>query len=413
MLNRVLTPLLIAVVGIVVVAVLILARPKPAPGPSEAAATYVKVAVVPAKKQSLRLSVTAQGTVQPKREIELVTQVSGQVVAVEPGFVDGGFFDAGERLIQIDNRDYKAAVLSANAQLAQAQQRLAEEQGQSRQAKREWRDLGNQNANDLFMRKPQLAAARANLAAAEGALAIAELNLERTRITVPFDGRVKQIHVDLGQFVVQGTALATVYDATMVEVRLPLTEKQAALVDLPFVRGNDRQEALDALPAVTLSGTIAGTEYQWRGVLARTDAFVDAHSRMFYAVVEVSNPFISDIHSPAPKAPLLPGLFVEAEIEGKYLENVMELPRSALFERDKLVILGDDNTTTLKTVKVLRRTEDLVWVQTSIPSETLVVTEKQSLTPDGTIVDPFQTDLPESTVAMELLSTSSDSTEEP
>lgn len=410
--NKILTPLLIAAVGIVVVAALVVARPKPAPSPAEASVSNVKVAVVPVKRQALRLSVAAQGTVHPKREIELVTQVSGQVVAVEAGFVDGGFFDASERLVQIDDRDYKAAVLVANAQLAQARQRLAEEEGLSRQAKREWRDLGNQNANDLFMRKPQLAAATANLASAEGGLSIAELNLERTRITVPFDGRVKEIHVDLGQFVVKGTSLATVYDSTMVEVRLPLTEKQAALVDLPFVQAND-QESLDALPKVILIGSIAGTEYQWQGVLARTDAFVDAHSRMYYAVVEVSNPFLSDNRSSGHKAPLLPGLFVEAEIEGKYLDNVIELPRSALYERDKLVILGDDNKTSLHTVKVLRRTEDRVWVQAPIPSETLVVTEKQSLTPIGTLVEPLMTDSAESTVAMESLSTFSEPTEAP
>src|SRR5690606_21005202 len=158
--------------------------------------------------------------------------VSGQIVSVEPAFADGGFFSRSEALIQIDDRDYQVALLNSKARLAEAERLLAEEEGRSLQAKREWRDLGNQTANDLFLRKPQLAAARAQVASARADVEMAELNLERTRIRVPFDGRVKEIFADLGQFVSVGTRLATVYDSTVVEVRVPLTEKQAVLLDL-------------------------------------------------------------------------------------------------------------------------------------------------------------------------------------
>lgn len=389
--NKLLLSLAIAIACAVLVALLIITKPKPAPAPPSEELARVNVAVTPARPESLSLSVTAQGEVLPKREIELVAQVAGQIVSVQDNFVAGGFFAKNEKLIQIDDRDYQVAVLQAKAQVAAAQQRVAEEEGLARQAKREWRDLGNQRANDLFMRKPQLAAAKANLASAEGALALAELNLERTRVVLPFDGRVKTLHADLGQFVSTGSPIATVYDSSLVEVRLPLTEKQAALIDLPLVpKISDRR----ARPPVRISASVAGSSHEWLGQLVRTDAFVDAQSRMYFAVVEVNDPFGLDApHAPINQAhvPLLPGLFVDAEISGKLIENVIELPREALFKRDKLLVLSEDNVANIQHVEVLHSDVETVWLKAPLTRDTLVATEKQFLISEGSTVTPIET----------------------
>lgn len=370
-------PLAIVVAGVLTISVLVVAKPKPVPQPAPEAPANVQVNVVEIRPDTLQLAVTAQGTVTPRREISLVAQVSGQVVSVEDHFVDGGFFAADERLIQIDDRDYQAALLAASSRLAAAEQRLAEEEGLSRQARREWRDLGDDSANDLFMRKPQLAAAKANLAAAKADLEVAQLNLERTRISVPYPGRLKETQVDLGQYVSAGTTLATAYDSSVVEVRLPLTEQQAALIDLPFARST----AANHRPEVTVIGTVAGHTQRWQGKLVRTDAYVDRDTRMYYAVVEVPEPF-------AQQVPLLPGLFVEALIEGRALNNVVKLPRAALYKRDKLLSLNDDNAIVETPVNVLQKSEEYVWVQGDFVAGTQVTLEKQSLTPVGMIVDP-------------------------
>ncbi|HEY7886435.1 MAG TPA: efflux RND transporter periplasmic adaptor subunit [Cellvibrionaceae bacterium] len=370
-------PLAITIVGVVTVSALVMAKPKPTPRPPAGEPANVQVKVIESHPQTQRLAVTAQGTVTPKREISLVAQVSGQIVAVEDNFVDGGFFDQGEVLIQIDDRDYQAAYLTAQSRLAEAEQRLAQEAGQSRQAKREWRDLGDANANDLFMRKPQLTAATAAVASAKADLDIAQLNLERTRITVPFAGRIRENLVDLGQFVTAGTQLATVYDSSVVEVHIPLTEQQAALINLPFAQA----VAIEDRPKVRVRGVVAGEQHEWQGVLARTAAFVDTDTRMYSAVIEVAEPFVQAM-------PLLPGLFVEAVIGGKELDNVVQLPRSALYKRSQLLTLNKAHEIQVVDVKVLRKAADFVWVQTDMPAQTLVSLEKQSLTPVGTVVDP-------------------------
>lgn len=382
MFKKAILPLGIIIAGVFTISMLVVARPKPMANPIDEGAAYVKVEVVPAQQQVVRLSVSTQGTVIPKREIDVVAQVSGQVMSAEPAFVDGGFFSKSQQLIQIDDSDYKIALLTAKSRLADAQRRLAEEQGLARQAKREWRDLGNQNSNDLFVRKPQMEAAKANLASAKGDVAMAELNLERTKIVVPFDGRVKQTYADLGQYVTKGSRLATVYDSAAVEVRLPLTEKQASLINLPLTALSTEEFSASVLPAVEITGSVAGQVHQWQGVLVRTDAFVDSNSRLYYAVVEVANPFA--------QAPLLPGLFVEAVITGKELDRVLVLPRAALYQRNQILTLDTDNKISSHTVRVLRKSDSQVWVQAELADNTRISIEKQSLTPSGSIVEPIQ-----------------------
>ena len=279
---------------------------------------------------------------------------------------------------------------------------LAEEEGRSRQATQQWRDLGNKNANDLFLRKPQLAAAQANLESAQGNVDMAELNLSRTKIVAPFDGRIKQTYANLGQFVSTGSRIATVYDSTVVEVRLPLTENQAALINLPLTASNKDELVKEDLPPVIITGSVAGETYQWSGELARTDAFVDANSRMYYAVVEVADPFAM--------APLLPGLFVAAEISGKQLDNVVVLPRKALYQRDQILSLDEENKIVSQSVRVLRKSETQVWVQMQLQNDTLIALEKQSLITSGTLVDPVlqEQSSPENSVATAISTNSSE-----
>lgn len=378
-------PLTIVVPGIIVIALIATQKPKPQPELTDnAEAPKPQVHVQKAVPKSTVISVTTQGMVAPKREIDLIAQVSGQVQKVERAFVSGGFFSADELLIQIEDRDYRAAYLATQSLLAAAQQRLAEERGRVRQAKSEWRDLGNRDANELFLRKPQLTAAEAAVASAQAEVARAQLNLERTQIRVPFNGRIRETYVGLGQYVSPGTRIATVYDSAVVEIRLPLSDRQVGLVNLPIgYAAADRGQA----PKVKISGTIGGERYQWQGHITRTDASIDTQSRMIFAVAEVENPFTSAAVEDG-RHPLVVGLFVDAEIEGKALDNVIVLPRDAVFKQDKMYVLNDEHTIEETSARVLHRTREQVWVKNSLATNQLIVLEKQALLAPGAIVAP-------------------------
>lgn len=383
----------ILIPGLALVFFVFTGKPKPepkaisAPPPPQVDAIY-------AQPNTTHLTVHSQGTVAPKREIDLVAQVAGKIVQVTDNFVDGGFFTESSQLIKIDDRDYQFALKTAKANLRDAEQLLATERGRAKQAQREWRDLGNKESNDLFLRKPQLIAAEAKLASAEASVNKAKLDLERTEISVPFSGRIRHTHVDIGQYVSPGTKLAEVYDTSVAQIRLPLSDRQAALVDLPlgFQADNDNPGA-----EVAINGIIGGENYQWQGRIVRTDASIDTRSRMYFAVAEVIDPFnrpsSQTINSALrPKAPLIVGLFVEANIAGRKLNNVVVLPRSAVFKRNRIYSIDQNNTLIEKTIRVLHSDPETIWVRGDIQKDEAIVIDRQSFLRPGQVVAIRQTD---------------------
>ena len=331
------------------------------------------VEVIDAAPQTLRPTISSQGTVAPKREIDLVSQVSGKVVAVDQSYASGNFFRQGDKLIQLESSDYQFAVIRAKAQLAKAKEQVALEKGRSRQAKREWRDLGDNSANALFLRAPQLASAKAALESARADLDKANLDLSRTSILTPFQGRIRQTFVDLGQFITPGTRIAKIYSTDVVEVRLPLSDRQAALIDLP-VNFEDAQSA--NYPEVVLQRKVGGKTYEWQGKIVRTEASIDIQSRMTYAVAEVQNPFKTDPNSDRP--PLSIGLFVEVEIAGRQMTNAVELPKNIIYRGNEVLVLNDNDEISFATLSLVQSDTHSV-VTTSIQPGTRIVATRIAL----------------------------------
>ena len=328
------------------------------------------VDVVQVRPSRQALTVSTQGTVRPLREINLVSRVAGRVEAVADGFAAGGFFAAGTPLLKIEDYDYQFAIARAESQVAAARQRVAEEQGRALQAKREWRDLGSEQANALFLREPQLAAARAALKAAQADLGAARLDLERTAVSVPFNGRVSEKYVDIGQYVTPGTAIAKVYATDVATVRLPLTDRQVALLELPL---NYDNETPDTATDVVLTARFGNRAWQWLGKIVRTDANIDVDSRVVYAVAEIERPFAREPGSERP--PLAPGLFVDATISGRQLPAVTALPRTALRNDGNVMVVDGERRARLKPVAMLQRTNEQVWVQGLEEGDRVIVAE--------------------------------------
>ena len=354
------------VLGVVFIAAI--ATLKPAPEKAKRPPPpLLMVDVITAAPQHLRPQVLSQGTVAPKREIYLISQVSGKVIAVADDYCNGSFFRSGDQLIQIESDEYQFAVVRAKAQLAKALEQVALEKGRSRQAKREWRDLGDRTANALFLREPQLAAAEATLESARADLDKANLDLSRTQIVTPFQGRIRQTFVDLGQFVGPGARIAKIYSTDVVEVRLPLSDRQVSLIDLPV---NFEDAATANYPNVTLRSTVGDRHYEWNGKIVRTESSIDIQSRMTYAVAEIQNPFKEDPNSDRP--PLSIGMFVEAEIEGRSIANAVPLPKQIIYRGDEILVLNTNNEIAMQKLTIVQSDGDSV-VAVDIPSGTRVV----------------------------------------
>ena len=354
---------------------LLVGKPQPEPSPpKDVMAPVVSVRVVNPTVHAL--SVETQGTVRPLREINLVSQVGGRVEQVSPRFAEGGFFAAGEALVKVEDIDYQFVIARAESQVAEAQQRVAEEKGRALQAGREWRDLGSEQGNSLFLRKPQVAAAEALLKASEADLEAARLDLSRTAISAPFNGRISEKYVDIGQFVSPGTAIAKVYDTDVVQVRLPLTDRQVALLDLPLNYDNQAVSEMTQA-AVVLRSRFAGQDWEWQGHLVRTDASIDVDSRVVYAVAEVDKPFAQMAGSQRP--PLSPGMFVHATISGRPLANVTQLPRNALRSGGWVMVVDEQQVARPREVVVLQSDTEHAWVQGLSSGDRVMVSEPRNI----------------------------------
>ena len=335
--------------GLLLIASLAMLKSKPQREP-RTSKPPLSVDFISALPAPLAVTILSQGTVAPKREIDLVSQVAGRVVSVAGQYANGGFFNADETLLQVEPEDYEFSVTRAKAQ-----EQVALEKGRSRQAKREWRELGDKTANALFLRQPQLNSAQASLESAQADLKKALLDLSRTAISAPFPGRIRQIFADLGQYVSPGARIAKVYSTNIVEVRLPLSDRQAALIQLPT---NYQNSQTGNYPSVTLRSSVGELSYEWQGKIVRTDASIDIESRMTYAVAEVKNPFKADLSLDRP--PLNIGLFVQAEISGKTITDAVTLPKDAVYKGNQILVLNQADQINYQKISVIQTSKDSV-----------------------------------------------------
>jgi len=247
--------------------------------------------------------------------------------------------------------------------VAQAQLRLAQEEAEASIAHQEWERLGKEEEPDpLVLRIPQLAEARASYEAAQAELKQAELNLKRTKIVAPFDGRVRVKKVDVGQVVAPGVPLATIYAVDYAEVRLPVPDDEIGYLDCCLDYRTQNPASLDI--DVTLSASYGGNFFKWSGKIVRVEGEIDPLSHMITLVARVKDPYGRGVQIDRP--PLAVGMFVEAEIIGRRVEDVAVVPRSALRGDERVLIIDKDNKLHFRTVEVLRADFETVIVSSGL-----------------------------------------------
>lgn len=332
------------------------------------------------------LDVVVQGQSRPRTEVDLSPQVGGKVVYVSPQFVAGGKFSKGDILLKIEEADYNVAVLRAQAGVARAQQLVIREKAEGEIARQDWADLGRGGEpSPLTLRQPQLAEAEANLLSAQADLDNAKLQLSRTVIRAPFNGRIRDRFADIGQFVSPGTRLARVFSTEAVEVPLSLSDADLTRLNVSLDMNTTKRS--DA-PDVTLSAIIAGKRQEWPGKIVRTDGTFDPQTRTLSAIAEVLDPFGKG--ASADGTPLPPGLFVDADILGKTLVNAIVIPRDALRPEDKVYVVDDQGEASSRDAVVLdTNAERAVLASGVAPGEYVIISplEKSQLSLKFKVLD--------------------------
>lgn len=282
----------------------------------------IRWVTAPARLGTLTVVVTATGTVQPRRLVEVSSELSGIVREV---FVDfNSPVRKGQLLARLDTARLEARLASARARLQAARARVLEaeatlfERARELARKRELvaRRVAPPSELDLAetaheRAKAALESAKADVAVAEAELRLAEVDLEKATIVSPIDGVVLHRNVDPGQTVaatLQAPRLFVIAeDLTQMEVQVDVDE-----ADVGRVRpGQSATFTVDAWPERKFPAIIRDVRFA---------SEIQAGVVTYKAILEVDNRDLA----------LRPGMTATAEIAVERIDEAVLVPNAAL-----------------------------------------------------------------------------------
>jgi HlyD family secretion protein len=211
-------------------------------------ALTVKVAVENVDKRSITETITANGKIQPEKEVKISPDVSGEIV--ELTIKEGDQVEKGQLLLRIRPDTYISQKDRSLAAISSARARLAQSEAQFTQA-----DLSYKRSKQLFdeqtisksdfeqaqasytVAKAEVDAARYSVISSEASLKEANENLIKTSIYAPMSGTVSMLLVETGERVagtnlMAGTELLRVADLSRMEAQVQVNENDIPRVTL-------------------------------------------------------------------------------------------------------------------------------------------------------------------------------------
>ncbi|MET1416746.1 hypothetical protein ABVF61_31065 [Roseibium sp. HPY-6] len=417
----------------------LVASNKEAPKQAEPIEPAVLTRVITAEELDIAPKVQGFGTVGAARVWNAVARVAGEIEYLNPDMKEGALLKANTELIRISPRDYELQIKQAKANIRLTEAKISElETSRDSLARsveielqalklkenqlermRELRERGTVSdasleeeentvlsqrqkiqdlANSTDVIPSQIEAQREQIAVYQSQLAVAELNLERVHIRLPFDARISSVDVEVTQYVQVGKEMGTADGIGSVEI--------AAQIPV----GRFRQ-FMDVLTAERFAGAISDNtfadiaersglyavvrlpfdhlEASWRGRVVRVDDGIDPETRTVGVVVEVDRPYEKVI--PGQRPLLGKGMFVEVELISDALENVFAVPRTAI-QNDKVFVVGPDNRLESRPIEISFAQGEIAVIGSGMESGDQVVTSDLVYASEGMLLDPVEDD---------------------
>lgn len=329
------------------------------------------------------LNIQANGTVVPYREVQIASEVAGRIVEKPAKTRSGNLVKKGQLLFRIDPSDYElevkrlqqlgeqesATLGELNQDIANAQKMLTLSDEEMKLAEAEVKRIESLPNN--FASRTELDAARRarltsmnqrttiqnqlqtfetrrrRLELAEKLVATqleqARLNLSRTEVLAPVDGRIVKDQAELDSYVQRGSPLIMLEDTQKIEVACSVRMDQLYWIFNqvessadPSLNPSNASFQLPPTPA-TVGFRIAGREsilYQWQGVLDRVEgAGFDPQSRTVPCRILVDNPNqvtiqgnTNDQTRSGPPS-LVRGMFVEVQLHARPADRLLLIPK--------------------------------------------------------------------------------------
>ena len=246
------------------------------------------------------IQVRGTGSIVVRSYISLALQVSGRITKISKSLRDGGSFKAGELLLEIEAQDFALVLEQAKADLDSARAVLELQQAESTAARKNYELLHpGEDVPPLVAKEPQKKRSSALITAAEARVKAAELNLSRTKFSLPFDGLIVSSNIGVGQLLSQGQSFGRAFALNDLEASIAVTS-----------------EALSFLyPAIGRLATVMVGNDVWQAHVERMSAELDSRTR-------VATLFLSFLEPPS----ALPGTFVHAVMKGPTVDQSIILP---------------------------------------------------------------------------------------
>ena len=357
----------VLVLGVLVLAIGVIYLTSPAARVRLPEPLQQEVRVILAEPAEQGLVVASQGLVRARDTVVLTMETAGRVLTVAEAFRTGGWVEEGDVLLALDPEPLQLEVTRHRHELASAQLHLQQVRASAQVARRN----ASPNATPFARQVPQLQEAEARVALAEAALAVAQRRLEASELRAPFTGRLSQVQVARGQQLLAGEALARLYSAGEMEVPLPVRDEVLQLLTDPT---EDYRTPL-AIP-VRLTGRFGGVLHQWDGVISRREGGLSRNQM---------TTLIADVTLAPGQPPLEPGVFVEAAIQGRPLQGIVALPRSALINERELWVVADD-VLRRRPVEWVYRDQHTLYVRAGVSAGQWVVAQGHEFLLEGGMV---------------------------
>lgn len=352
--------------------------------PGAAQTQTISVDVMTLEAGTNRIIVEAMGRVQPSESVALQSQVSGKVVWRNSELVPGGILKKGDTAVRIDDSDFKLAVPQAENTLANAKLELRLEEGRQVVAKKEYEMLKRElteEEKELVLRKLQLESARKNVESAEAALEKAKLDLKRTTLAAPLNAAVVSASAEVGSLISQGSTVAMLAGTDRYWVVLSIPIEKIGLLSV--------RDGKKAGSKVTLRAeNIWGENLSRTGELVRIAADLQDNGYMAKAYVEVADPLsLKKENREEPK--LIIGTLLNAEIEGREVDDTIKISRRYVREGDKIYIVSD-GVMRIISPEFVSKTRDDVIIKNGGLGGAELITSPVSMPADGINVKIFE-----------------------
>ncbi len=383
----------------------------------------LQVEVIDAKPENLPVTITGYGEVKALDVVSIAPEVSGRVVQVHPRLEAGEVIEKGGIIFRIDPRDYEAAHIEAQATVIQTEstlkrmkrqyeidkERLKTIQRTCELSKQQYErvkklfeedkvgtqsgvDQAEQTYNNAADQQEQMAKAvelyplqiketESSLLSAKSRMETAKIRLERCSVKAPFNGRIKSVSLEEGQYVSPGMSVITLANDSVLEIQVPLDSRDANKW-LPFDDNSNNTSNAWVKGLKNVACKVRWTESTsaeyWEGTLDRVVKF-DEQTRTVTVAIRIEGAEALSINHGS--LPLIEGMFCSVEIPGKILENVYRIPRWAVSFENTVYVAIDSKLKTVP-VEIARSQGEEAYVSEGLqPGDRVIITR---------LIDPME-----------------------